>query len=82
MLLRAQRGGESHGARFRCAHAEQTVEHNLTEFRGMRDGKYRPREAFLRMKMDITDGNPQSEQHPFSSTSITKMICWRRTVST
>lgn len=25
----------------------------------MRDGKYRPREAFLRMKMDITDGNPQ-----------------------
>lgn len=25
----------------------------------MRDGQYKPREAFLRMKMDITDGNPQ-----------------------
>ena len=25
----------------------------------MRDGKYKPREAFLRMKQDIDDGNPQ-----------------------
>lgn len=25
----------------------------------MRDGKYKPKEAFLRMKQDITDGNPQ-----------------------
>lgn len=25
----------------------------------MRDGKYKPREAFLRMKQDIADGNPQ-----------------------
>jgi glutaminyl-tRNA synthetase len=25
----------------------------------MRDGKYKPREAFLRMKQDIEDGNPQ-----------------------
>jgi glutaminyl-tRNA synthetase len=29
------------------------------EFRAMRDGKYKPREAFLRMKQDIEDGNPQ-----------------------
>ncbi|KAH6660930.1 glutaminyl-tRNA synthetase [Truncatella angustata] len=57
--IKAQRGGESHGERFRCAHADQSVEHNLAEFRGMRDGKYKPREAFLRMKMDISDGNPQ-----------------------
>jgi glutaminyl-tRNA synthetase len=57
--IKAQRGGEDHGDRFRCAHAEQSVEHNLAEFRGMRDGKYKPREAFLRMKQDITDGNPQ-----------------------
>ncbi|KAK8867313.1 glutaminyl-tRNA synthetase [Apiospora arundinis] len=57
--IKAQRGGESHGERFRCAHAEQSVETNLEEFRGMRDGKYKPREAFLRMKQDITDGNPQ-----------------------
>lgn len=57
--IKAQRGGESHGDRFRCEHAEKSVETNLSEFRGMRDGKYKPREAFLRMKMDITDGNPQ-----------------------
>ena len=25
----------------------------------MRDGKYKPKEVFLRMKQDITDGNPQ-----------------------
>ncbi|KAI0508916.1 glutaminyl-tRNA synthetase-like protein [Xylaria bambusicola] len=57
--IKAQRGGENHGPRFRCAHAERSVEDNLAEFRAMRDGKYKPREAFLRMKMDIEDGNPQ-----------------------
>ncbi|KAL3427206.1 glutaminyl-tRNA synthetase [Phlyctema vagabunda] len=57
--IKAQRGGEARGPRFRCEHAEQSVEHNLTEFRAMRDGKYKPREAFLRMKQDIEDGNPQ-----------------------
>ena len=31
----------------------------MTEFRGMRDGKYKPKEAQLRMKMDLEDGNPQ-----------------------
>lgn len=59
--IKLQRGGEE-GARiprYRCKHAEQTVEHNLTEFRAMRDGKYKPREAFLRMKQNIEDGNPQ-----------------------
>ncbi|KAI0399712.1 glutaminyl-tRNA synthetase-like protein [Xylaria palmicola] len=57
--IKAQRGGEDHGPRFRCAHAEKSVETNLADFRGMRDGKYKPREAFLRMKQDIEDGNPQ-----------------------
>ncbi|KAI1824085.1 glutaminyl-tRNA synthetase-like protein [Xylaria intraflava] len=57
--IKAQRGGEDHGPRFRCSHAEQSVETNLTKFRGMRDGQYKPREAFLRMKQDISDGNPQ-----------------------
>jgi glutaminyl-tRNA synthetase len=32
---------------------------NLEEFRAMRDGKYKPKEAFLRMKQNIEDGNPQ-----------------------
>ncbi|KAK0643705.1 glutaminyl-tRNA synthetase [Cercophora newfieldiana] len=58
--IKLQRGGEKGAsARFRCKHAEQTPEYNLQEFRAMRDGKYKPREAFLRMKQDITDGNPQ-----------------------
>ncbi|KAE8451748.1 hypothetical protein EG329_003205 [Mollisiaceae sp. DMI_Dod_QoI] len=57
--IKAQRGGEERGPRFRCEHANQSVEHNLTEFRAMRDGKYKPREAFLRMKQNIEDGNPQ-----------------------
>lgn len=57
--IKAQRGGEARGPRFRCAHADQSVEHNLAEFRAMRDGKYKPREAFLRMRQDIEDGNPQ-----------------------
>ncbi|POS72714.1 glutaminyl-tRNA synthetase [Diaporthe helianthi] len=58
--LKLQRGGEKgESPRYRCKHAEQSVEENLQKFRDMRDGKYKPREAFLRMKQDITDGNPQ-----------------------
>ncbi|KAK3389543.1 tRNA synthetases class I, catalytic domain-containing protein [Podospora didyma] len=58
--LKLQRGGEKGSSpRFRCKHAEQSVEENLQKFRDMRDGKYKPREAFLRMKQDITSGNPQ-----------------------
>ncbi|KAL1874947.1 hypothetical protein VTK73DRAFT_10316 [Phialemonium thermophilum] len=52
--IKAQRGGEKGvgGPRFRCAHAEQSVEENLKKFRDMRDGVYRPQEAFLRMKQE------------------------------
>jgi len=57
--IKAQRGGEERGPRFRCEHANQSVETNLEKFRAMRDGKYKPREAFLRMKQNIEDGNPQ-----------------------
>ncbi|KAI0384711.1 glutaminyl-tRNA synthetase [Hypomontagnella monticulosa] len=59
--IKLQRGGEkgTAGPRYRCKHAEQPVEENLKKFRDMRDGHYKPQEAFLRMKQDITDGNPQ-----------------------
>ncbi|CZT52948.1 probable glutamine-tRNA ligase [Rhynchosporium secalis] len=57
--IKAQRGGEERGPRFRCEHANRSVQTNLEEFRAMRDGKYKPREAFLRMKQKIEDGNPQ-----------------------
>ncbi|KAI1656260.1 glutaminyl-tRNA synthetase [Daldinia decipiens] len=56
--IKLQRGGEkgTAGPRYRCEHAEQPVEENLKKFRDMRDGQYKPQEAFLRMKQD---GNPQ-----------------------
>ncbi|TGO18052.1 hypothetical protein BPAE_0396g00020 [Botrytis paeoniae] len=57
--IKAQRGGEARGPRFRCEHANQSIEENLRKFRAMRDGEYKPREAFLRMKQNIEDGNPQ-----------------------
>lgn len=58
--LKAQRGGgDGSSPRFRCSHADQTPEENLRKFRDMRDGKYEPRTAFLRMKQDIESGNPQ-----------------------
>ncbi|KAA6413730.1 MAG: glutamine-tRNA ligase [Lasallia pustulata] len=49
--VKLQRGGENHGPR--------ATEESLAEFRAMRDGKYKPKEAFLRMKQDLEDGNPQ-----------------------
>ncbi len=75
--IKLQRGGEkgTAGPRYRCQHSEQSAEDNLQKFRDMRDGHYKPKEAFLRMKQEyvssptepqqkltgasITDGNPQ-----------------------
>lgn len=59
--IKLQRGGKEgkEGPRFRCEHAEQDVETNLKKFIDMHDGKYAPQTAFLRMKQDITSGNPQ-----------------------
>lgn len=59
--IKLQRGGEEGKTpRYRCAHASQDVETNLTKFRDMRDGKYEPGAAFLRMKQDMLgNGNPQ-----------------------
>ncbi|KAF2842618.1 glutaminyl-tRNA synthetase [Patellaria atrata CBS 101060] len=58
-----QRGGKDNlGTRFACQHRSRPVEESLTKFRAMRDGKYKPGEAHLRMKQSLTDpneGNPQ-----------------------
>ncbi|KAK4042961.1 hypothetical protein C8A01DRAFT_44031 [Parachaetomium inaequale] len=55
-----QRGGEDGSTpRYRCRHAEHGVETNLRKFRGMRDGEYMPQTAWLRMKQDIENPNPQ-----------------------
>ncbi|KZF23337.1 glutaminyl-tRNA synthetase [Xylona heveae TC161] len=57
--VKQQRGGENHGPRYACVHRSRPTEESLQEFRAMRDGKYKPREAFLRMKQNLEDGNPQ-----------------------
>ncbi|KAL8723359.1 MAG: hypothetical protein Q9225_000342 [Loekoesia sp. 1 TL-2023] len=59
--IKLQKGGEkgTAGPRYACPHRDRPPEESLTEFRAMKDGKYKPKEAFLRMKQDLTDGNPQ-----------------------
>ncbi|KAK9461843.1 tRNA synthetases class I, catalytic domain-containing protein [Lipomyces oligophaga] len=47
------------GPRVACVHRNKPVEQNLEEFRAMRDGKYIPGQATMRMKMDLEDPNPQ-----------------------
>lgn len=42
--------GGGHGPRFACSHRDRPVDENLDEFRAMRDGKYGPGEATLRLK--------------------------------
>lgn len=57
-----QRGENKGGERFACAHRDRPIEESLAEFRAMRDGKYKPGEAHLRMKQSLLDpkeGNPQ-----------------------
>ncbi|KAI0129620.1 tRNA synthetases class I, catalytic domain-containing protein [Xylariales sp. AK1849] len=55
-----QRGGEDGSIpRYRCKHAKQDIETNPKKFRGMRDGQYAPQTAWLRMKQDIENPNPQ-----------------------
>ncbi|EPS43481.1 hypothetical protein H072_2511 [Dactylellina haptotyla CBS 200.50] len=59
--IQKQRGGKEGeaGPRYGCAHRNRPVEESLAEFRNMRDGKYKPKEALLRMKQDMESGNPQ-----------------------
>jgi glutaminyl-tRNA synthetase len=55
----AQRGGGRGKARYACPHRNRPIAESLTEFRAMRDGKYKAQEAVLRMKQDLEDSNPQ-----------------------
>ncbi|KFY35256.1 hypothetical protein V494_06072, partial [Pseudogymnoascus sp. VKM F-4513 (FW-928)] len=55
----AQRGGGKGKARYACPHRDRPNAESLAEFRAMRDGKYKPREAVLRMKQNLEDNNPQ-----------------------
>ena len=57
--LKRYRGGEKSLKRIPCPHRDRPIEKSLAEFRGMKDGEYKPKEAVLRMKMDLESGNPQ-----------------------
>jgi glutaminyl-tRNA synthetase len=61
--LKDQRGGtdpKNKKPRYACKHRSRPTEESLAEFRAMREGKYKPGEAFLRMKTDdFKVGNPQ-----------------------
>ncbi|KNE54835.1 glutamine-tRNA ligase [Allomyces macrogynus ATCC 38327] len=54
-----QRGGDSKGERFECKHRNRPIAESLAEFEKMKQGRYAEGEAILRMKMDMTSGNPQ-----------------------
>ncbi|KAH8830367.1 glutamine-tRNA ligase [Flagelloscypha sp. PMI_526] len=51
--------GEGKGSPKPCIHRDRPISESLLEFEAMKDGKYRPKEANLRMKQDLSDPNPQ-----------------------
>lgn len=60
--VRAGRGvvaGGKGGERYGCKHRDRPTSESLAEFRAMREGKYGPGEAVLRMKQDMKSPNPQ-----------------------
>ncbi|KAJ7094594.1 glutamine-tRNA ligase [Mycena belliarum] len=57
--IKASRGEKSGQPPRACAHRTRPVSESLAEFQKMKDGFYRPKEANLRMKQDLEDGNPQ-----------------------
>ncbi|KAJ6515726.1 glutamine-tRNA ligase [Mycena sanguinolenta] len=57
--IKAARGEKSGALPKACVHRTRPVSESLAEFEKMKDGFYRPKEANLRMKMDLEDGNPQ-----------------------
>jgi glutaminyl-tRNA synthetase len=54
-----QKGGGKNRPRYACPHRDRPIAESLTEFRAMRDGKYKPGEAVLRMKQNLEATNPQ-----------------------
>lgn len=57
--IHAHRGGDDGGPRTACKHRTRPVSESLQEFENMKNGKYKPGEAILRMKQNLEDGNPQ-----------------------
>ncbi|RCI01715.1 hypothetical protein CU098_009642 [Rhizopus stolonifer] len=57
--INACRGGKDHGERRACVHRDRPMEESLDQFMKMKEGRYKEGEVTLRMKMDLTSGNPQ-----------------------
>ena len=57
--MKIERGGEERGPRKPSKWRNRPIEESLREFQAMREGKYQPGQATLRMKMDLEDPNPQ-----------------------
>ncbi|KAI9276085.1 tRNA synthetases class I, catalytic domain-containing protein [Sporodiniella umbellata] len=57
--INACRGGKDHGERRACEHRDRPMEETLDQFQKMKEGRYKEGEITLRMKMDLTHGNPQ-----------------------
>ena len=57
--IHAHRGGDAKGPRTECIHRNRPVGESLREFKRMKNGEYAEGEAILRMKMDMTNPNPQ-----------------------
>jgi glutaminyl-tRNA synthetase len=55
--IKEDRGG-GHGNPIPCVHRDRPNEESLREFERMKNGEYQEREACLRMKMDLSSGNP------------------------
>ncbi|KAJ7284000.1 glutamine-tRNA ligase [Mycena rebaudengoi] len=57
--IKASRGEKSGQLPRACVHRTRPISESLAEFEKMKDGFYRPKEANLRMKQNLEDGNPQ-----------------------
>ncbi|KAJ3400506.1 hypothetical protein HDV05_001065 [Chytridiales sp. JEL 0842] len=57
--IHADRGGDAKGPRKECVHRNRPISESLKEFQRMKDGEYAEGEAILRMKMDMSNPNPQ-----------------------
>lgn len=55
--IKEDRGGGK-GNPVPCPHRDRPVEESLVEFEKMKNGDYPEKTACLRMKMDLTSGNP------------------------
>ncbi|KAJ3204125.1 hypothetical protein HDU67_009770, partial [Dinochytrium kinnereticum] len=57
--IHRMRGGDAKGPRSECSHRNRPIEESVREFFRMKNGEYAEGEAILRMKMDMSNPNPQ-----------------------